>query len=144
MPITPEQFEDMRRRTERARGIIPDAPENAELTAKSLLDAVTDEERLHNDIIKFCRDAGWIYFHGSMKHRTYRTVGEADFCCLLPNGVTLFVECKRRGGKLSPEQAALKAWMAKLGHTLHVVYSIREFKELCQRSLNTPGTPTVV
>lgn len=130
MPITPEQFEDMRRRTERARGIIPDAPENAELTAKSLLDAVTDEERLHNDIIKFCRDSGWIYFHGSMAHKTLRTVGEPDFTILANNARVFFIECKTKTGKLSPEQLALKLWAEKLGHTIHTVRSMSEFKEI--------------
>lgn len=97
------------------------------------------ESELHNKIIKHCRDNGWIYFHGSMATRTHRTVGEADFCCLLPNGVVLFIECKSATGKLTPQQLALKVWMEKLGHTLHVIRSYSGFIELCGKYTNTRG-----
>lgn len=88
------------------------------------------ESDLHEQIFSECRRRGWIALHGSMSERTHRTVGEADFCCLLPGGRVLFVECKSKTGKLSQPQLAMKAWMEKLGHTLHVVRSLKEFLEI--------------
>lgn len=92
-------------------------------------DAVEDESDLHSQIIDFCRARGWIYFHGSMAHRAMRTVGEPDFTILASGGRTFFVECKAKNGKLSPQQQAMIAWAEKLGHKVHVVYSIGQFAE---------------
>lgn len=91
---------------------------------------VTREADLHNQIFEHCRSNGWIALHGSMSERTSRTLGEADYTILMPNGRVLFVECKTKTGKLSTAQMAMKAWMAKLGHTMHVVRSMAEFLEL--------------
>jgi len=88
------------------------------------------ESELHNAIISHCKANGWIYFHGSMAHKAMRTVGEPDFTLLLPAGRVLFVECKTRTGKLSPEQLGLSLWAERLGHKIHVVRSMEEFKAL--------------
>ena len=71
-----------------------------------------------------------------MGARTHRTLGEPDFVILADAGRVLMVECKTKTGKLSPEQAALIAHAAKLGHTVHVVRSLREFQEV----MNQKGT----
>ena len=88
------------------------------------------ESELHYAIISNCKANGWIYFHGSMAHKAIRTVGEPDFTLLLPAGRVLFIECKTRTGKLSPEQLGLSLWAEKLGHKIHVVRSMEEFKAL--------------
>jgi len=91
---------------------------------------VVREASLHEEIFDECRRRGWIALHGSMAERTCRTLGEPDFVILADGGRVLFVECKSRSGKLSPAQAALKFHAEKLGHTVHVVRSLREFLEL--------------
>lgn len=92
-------------------------------------DAVAVEGNLHDEILVECRNRGWIAFHGSMAHRTYRTEGEPDFIILAAAGRTIAVECKARMGKLSPAQIGIIAWAKKLGHTIHVVRSMAEFRE---------------
>lgn len=90
------------------------------------------ESELHREIMRECQVRGWFYFRGSMAHRTYRTVGEPDFIICLPNGCTLYIEAKSRAGKLSAEQGALHTWLAKLGHTVHVVRSIEAFRAVTE------------
>ena len=91
---------------------------------------VSHEAELHEQIFDECRSRGWIALHGSMAERTCRTLGEPDFVVLAGGGRVLFVECKTRTGKLSPAQAALKYHAEKLGHTVHVVRSLEEFRKL--------------
>lgn len=97
------------------------------------------EYKLHREILNYCEDRGWIALHGSMVHATYRTIGEADFCCVLPNAVTLFVECKRKGQKLRPDQAAFAAWLQKLGHVLYVVTSLEQFIAAASQEVKRQG-----
>lgn len=93
---------------------------------------VEDESELHQAILDECKRRGWIALHGSMAHRTMRTIGEMDFVCLCDCGRVLLIEAKSKTGKLRPEQAALHAWAAKLGHTVHVVRNMAEFLEACK------------
>lgn len=98
-----------------------------------------DEYKLHEFIIAECKRRGWIVFHGSMAHQTFRTKGEPDFVILAncanaefqtrPQRVFL-IECKTKNGKLSPDQQAIKHWATTLGHTIHVVRSEQEFLEV--------------
>lgn len=91
------------------------------------LDATTDERLLHDEILTHCKQQGWLAFHGSMAHRTFRTAGEPDFVILLPDGKLMMVECKAKNGKLSPEQLGVAMWAEKLGHKVHLVRSFQEF-----------------
>ena len=98
---------------------------------------VEREADLHQMIVDECKRRGWIAFHGSMAHSTFRTPGEPDFIILPDVGRmshfksnVWLIECKTRKGKLSPAQLAIHAWAAKLGHTVHVVRSFAEFLEV--------------
>jgi len=118
---------------------------------------VERESDLHEFIRRYCLDRGWLAFHGSMAHRTKRTLGEPDWtiltppvcqecsacstlhqrddriesrCCLAPiirKGGLLMIECKDETGKLSVEQEGVVRWAAKLGHKIHVVRSVEAF-----------------
>ena len=103
------------------------------------------ESDQHADILNECKRRGWIAFHGSMAHSTFRTPGEPDFVILAPPSNfmkyerTFLIEVKTRVGKLSPEQLAIHAWAAKLGHTVHVVRSFAEFLDVVKsQRLNDP------
>ncbi|MDE2020776.1 MAG: VRR-NUC domain-containing protein [Patescibacteria group bacterium] len=91
------------------------------------------ESDLHDAIVAECKRRGWIYFHGSMAHRTRRTIGEPDFCILIPGGRVLMIECKSAKGKIRPEQAGMIYWAQKLGHVIHVVRSVEEFLEIINK-----------
>lgn len=95
-----------------------------------------EESELHSHIIEECKARGLLYGHGSMAHKTHYTPGWPDFVIVKPPAYVawdhpiLFVECKTKTGKLTPEQRAVEAHLRKLGQTLHVVRSIEEFKAL--------------
>lgn len=89
------------------------------------------EAKLHDQILAECARRGWIAFHGSMAHRTFRTPGEPDMVVVADNSRFFLVECKSTKGKLSPDQLAIAAWANKLGHTVHVVRSMEEFHAIC-------------
>ena len=96
------------------------------------LQGVPTEVPLHYDILDYCRQRGWIAFHGSMAHRAHRTVGEPDFIILGDDGRMWLLECKSKTGKLSPPQAALAAMARHLGHTVHLVRSMNDFHRVIQ------------
>lgn len=91
---------------------------------------VDRESELQNQIAAECRLRGWNAFHGNMRQRTARTIGEPDFIIAADKGRVFFVECKTRTGKLSPEQAAIGFQLQKNGHKFCVVRSFEEFLEV--------------
>lgn len=88
------------------------------------------EAELHEQIRKEIASRGWLGFHGSMAHRSHRTVGEPDWIVLADQGRVFFIEAKSRTGKLSKEQCALRAWIEKLGHVFGEVRNIEGFLNL--------------
>jgi hypothetical protein len=90
-------------------------------------EGASKESELHSQILTECKRRGWIAFHGSMAHSTFRTKGEPDFVILGDSGLVLLIEAKTSKGKLSPDQLAIKAWANRLGHEIHVVRSLVEF-----------------
>lgn len=106
--------------------------------------SVGTEAALHNDVIAYCKSMGYVYFHGSMAHRTRRVEGEPDVLIFLPGGRFLMVELKTAKGKLSDEQRILHFLLARLGHTVHVVRSLKELVALTESpysaAKNSPQT----
>lgn len=92
--------------------------------------AVVREEDLHDQISEECRRRNWVAFHGSMVHRTHRTMGEPDYIILRDGGRLLMVECKSRTGKRSTAQLAMAVLADRVGHTVHVVRSFSDFLSL--------------
>ena len=108
-------------------------------TVKRMNEQGSREADLHVLILNECKRRGWIAFHGSMAHSTFRTPGEPDFVILgtynygqerTQGPAVYLIEAKADKGKLSPSQLAIHAWAAKLGHTVHVVRSFNEFLEV--------------
>jgi hypothetical protein len=93
---------------------------------------VEKEHTLHDHIIKFCKENGWLAFHGSMAHKTFRTEGEPDFVILAPQQHTLLVECKSKTGKPTTEQLGIAMVADRLGHTVHFIRSTEEFDQLAE------------
>lgn len=88
---------------------------------------VAIEATLHDDIIDYCRRAGWIYFHGRMDHKTFRSQGEPDFHILADHGRTFLIECKSKTGKPSLDQLSVICQAEHLGHKIPVIQSFAEF-----------------
>jgi hypothetical protein len=117
MKIT--DFDNPRTRAEIARQLAP------RLVVSS--SGGTEESGLHDEISDYCKSRGWLAFHGSMAHRAMRTLGEPDFIIARADGVTLYVECKTKTGKLTPEQQAIGHALTALGQRWAVVRSLEEF-----------------
>lgn len=90
------------------------------------------EDALHGEIISHLKPNGYVYFHSATHRKTHRTLGEPDFIVFLPNSRTLLVECKTRTGKNSDEQRDVHYALKRLGHTVHIVRSLKHFIQLCE------------
>jgi hypothetical protein len=88
---------------------------------------VEDEGELHAEVILECKKRGWLVFHGSMAHKTFRTPGEPDLLICADKGRFYMIELKTRAGKLSTDQQAIAAWASRLGHTVFVCRSLEQF-----------------
>lgn len=89
--------------------------------------SVSRERDIHDEIEQWLRQNGWWYCHSRMDKRTTTARGVPDFICAGPNGITIYVEVKKPGGKLTLEQAGTKCWLQKLGHKHAIVYSLEDF-----------------
>jgi len=90
------------------------------------------ESKLHEAIRLECSRRGWLAFCGAMHRRSWRTRGEPDFAIAVPGGLTLWVECKTRDGRLSDDQIDVATQMRAIGHNVHVVRSMARFVEVAR------------
>lgn len=93
---------------------------------------VQHEDELHYQIIDYCKAKGWQYLHGSMAHKTFRTLGEPDFVILADKSRMFLIECKANGGKLSTDQLGFAMHAQKLGHEVHLIRNFGQFVDLIQ------------
>jgi hypothetical protein len=131
--MTEEEYVAYNRRREEARArVVAAAAAREGSVAPTTEEAAAPgtEGKLHQDILGEVRKRGWIAFHGSTAHRTRRTKGEPDFVVLGDRGRLAMFECKTKSGKLRPDQQALLAHAAKLGHEIRVVRSVGDFLTL--------------
>jgi hypothetical protein len=98
------------------------------MVAKADPEPTKSEKAIHNQILAYCKAQGWLVIHSSMASKTTTTIGTPDFIALLPQGRVLFVEAKTAKGKLSPAQIEFTAKAGELGHVVHVVRSVTEFR----------------
>lgn len=80
----------------------------------------------------------WKYIHSRFGVKTRNEPGVPDFFIALPNTQGMFVECKRPGQKLSPQQLQWYAELKKLGWTVHVVTEFKAFLETLELYLSKP------
>ncbi len=123
MPITLNQYQEMLARTE----------QNKLRDKTSDSDAPPDpgrEARLHMKILEECQHRSWIVIHSRMDRPTTLVCGAPDFIILSDQGRLLLVECKRAGAKLTVAQQGFAAWASRLGHTVFMVRSFKEFLQV--------------
>jgi len=87
------------------------------------------ESELHSQIEAELKRRRWYFVHSRCDRKTTTQLGVADFICAAPNGITWWVECKKRGGKLSQEQTVTRHVLQALGHRWACVYSLKEFND---------------
>lgn len=89
-----------------------------------------EESDVHQKIIEHCKRMGWVYRRDRMDRASTGQVGWPDFSIACRDGKAAFIECKRKGGKPTTEQAGTIHWLKSLGHVAAVVWSYEEFCEV--------------
>ena len=134
--MSPIQFEEAQNRINQSRlahALKNHAQDlNQNLLTNGGLTNPMPERELQNEIIRALNEKRILFFHGSTAHKTKRTEGEPDFVIALPEGRTLWVECKTRTGKLSEAQTIVRHRLETAGHAYHVVRNISEFDVLIE------------
>jgi len=92
----------------------------------------TGKGGLHEQIMDYCNAQWprWKFIHSRTDRKSTVAVGSHDFTIFLPGGRVECVEAKAKGGKLSNEQLAWAKELSLLGHGVHVVFNLEEFKEI--------------
>jgi len=98
------------------------------------------EKLLHHQIMEDCKRRRWLFFHGSMAHRSHRTLGEPDYIVLAQEGRVIMCECKvgdgKNRGKLTQDQQAVHRWAALNGHKIHVVRRFSEWLAIADNTIS--------
>lgn len=88
------------------------------------------EEELCQMIISHLKSKRWYFTRNMPGRRSTATVGTTDFVVAAPNGVTYWLEIKKKGNKLSEAQNITKHVLLALNHKWGVVYSFSQFLEI--------------
>lgn len=88
------------------------------------------EKDLQESIIDYARGKGWWVDYSRMDLPTTRPLGAPDIYVFADGGRLFIVEAKAKTGKLTSAQLGVKIALGHLGHTVHVVRSIKEFIQL--------------
>lgn len=115
--ISEESYKLMQMRLAAGRKQAPAVPD----------DAAEDEGDLQDQIIAYCHTKGWWVLWSRMDLKTTTPLGTPDLIIFANAGRVIIVEAKRRDGKLRPDQLGVKLKLESLGHTVHVVRSMKEF-----------------
>jgi hypothetical protein len=96
-------------------------------------DAVTHEAELHQQIRKYC-DSQWPpwKFLEFRMDKPAPVAGVPDFTIWGTYGRVFNVECKTKTGKQEKEQIIWQHEIELLGHTYHLVRSMKEFLEIAR------------
>jgi hypothetical protein len=85
------------------------------------------ERDLHDEILTECARRRFYVVHSRMDRATTQAKGVTDFIIAMPDSKTLWVECKRKGSKMTPEQNVTAHVLKALGHRHAVVHTLAEF-----------------
>lgn len=107
-------------------------------------DAEFEEERdeigrggIHDKIIEYCEKQWpkWMYIRHRTDKKSGIQQGAPDFVIALPNGMTLWLECKAKGKKLTNHQLGWKVMLDQLQQKYALVHSFEEFQSVCKTLL---------
>lgn len=122
MPISPFQYRVMVARTRKP-------VKGGEWSGEP---PVEREKDLHEQIIQECKTRGWFYVHSRMDMPTTTACGVTDFIIATSDGRTLWIEVKRKGGKVTPAQQGTLHWLERNKQLVAVVYSFENFLAVCE------------
>lgn len=85
---------------------------------------------LHGEIENELNRRRIYYIHNRTDKRPTNQIGATDFTIAMPGGKTLWMEVKKRNGKLTKEQNITRHVLLSAGHWHEVVYSFEDFLRL--------------
>ena len=87
---------------------------------------------LQEQISKWCRGQWppWKIIQARSDQRSTIAVGAHDMTIFAPNGRVILIECKAKGKKRTGEQTVWEYEMRMLGHRVHLVYSMEQFRQI--------------
>jgi len=90
------------------------------------------ETKLQREIKDFCnaQHPQWKFINPRSDVESTIAEGAQDFTIFLPGGRVVCIECKTKTGKLSIDQLAWRHQMEALGHTVHLVRSMNDFRTI--------------
>lgn len=98
---------------------------------KTPLDAVELESPLQESIEAECRRRQWPFVRTQMnKATTFTFPGVPDFVIAASGGRVLWIECKSKTGKQTPEQRGFQMLLSRNGHVYSLIRSMREALDL--------------
>lgn len=102
--------------------------------------ALADEKEigkdgLHEKIMDYCRSKGWQFIHSRTDKPSTNQIGCPDFLIAANDGVTFWIECKRKGSKPTTHQLGTILALKLLGHRASIVYSFQEFLDFVNKDL---------
>lgn len=97
------------------------------------VDGEKSEGDLHDKILRDCKNRLWFPVHSRMDRKTTTKNGTCDFIIFADGSRMFCIECKSATGKLSDDQQIFIAWMKRLGHTVHVISSFKEYLEIVSK-----------
>jgi hypothetical protein len=125
MSISPDQYNEMLRRTEINSGRLPkDAP-----ISDDAVGAGKEIEELHRPIIEWLKGKQFPFFYTRPDRPSGAIPGTVDFG-ILAKGNIILIECKTREGKMRPEQIGWSILAERQSHKVHVIRSMGEFFQL--------------
>ena len=89
-------------------------------------EGVKIERELHDDVQSELRHRRWYFVHSRMDRKTTTQLGVVDFIIAIPGGKTLWLELKRKNGKLSQEQNITRHILKSSGHWHEVAFSMTD------------------
>lgn len=93
------------------------------------------ESELHERIMDYCRSKGWQFIHSRTDKPSTNQLGCPDFLIAANDGVTFWIECKRKGSKPTTHQLGTILALKLLGHRAGIIFSFQEFLDF----VNTKG-----
>ena len=133
--FTTQWLEDRERRQQlQKRGVIDPEPSDPALKE-------VGKGGLQQQILDYCAGQWprWKVTNARSCERSTLEPGHADFIIWMPGGRFSIIETKAKVGKLPEDQRNWAHEMNRLGHTVHVVWSMAEFLEVIRQPCTCTG-----
>ena len=99
------------------------------------------ESELHKLIEAELKKRRWYYVHSRMDKASTQQAGVPDFVIAASDGITIWIEAKKKGNKLSKEQTITRHCLLALGHHYATVYCFADYEAALKLALVPDALP---